>query len=157
MGQVVGELRQPLHTAVDAVEHHIHAAGQVTELLRQSRFRQAQRQLLGRHLLGDPTKPAQWRQAALHQFPGDKADQQQQQGQGPQRRAQVGLQQAVVIGAIDGEQHPHFGAVLQTHQARGGEQLIVVAVLPLAEGQVLVAVDAQQPVSLKPRPQGQQS
>ncbi|MNF82655.1 hypothetical protein D3C84_649660 [compost metagenome] len=156
MGEVVRELRELLYAAIQPVEHDIHRMGQFLQLQGQVIQWQAQGQLLGRNLPGDLAEPAQWRQAALYQLPGAKTDQQHQQRQCQQRRAQVGLQQAVVVGKVDREQHANIGAVLQTHQPRGGQQVIVIAVAPLLKGQLGATGNLQQGLGFESRPEGQQ-
>ncbi|MNP72104.1 hypothetical protein D3C76_1685890 [compost metagenome] len=88
---------------------------------------------LRRDLFGNPAEAAQWQQPALDQLPGAQADQHQQQRQGPQGRAQVGLEQGMVVGTVDCQQHAHQGAVLQAHQPRGGEQVLAFLIAPRAE------------------------
>ncbi|MNH43844.1 hypothetical protein D3C79_1058500 [compost metagenome] len=62
----------------------------------------------------------------------------------------------MVVGKVDSEQYANIGAVLQTHQPRGGQQVIVIAVAPLLKGQLGATGNLQQGVSVESRPEGQQ-
>ncbi|MND99849.1 hypothetical protein D3C80_922410 [compost metagenome] len=77
MGQVVRELRQLPDTLVESVEHHVDTAGQVCQFLRQGGSGQTMLQVLGRHPPGNAPEVPQWFQAALHQPPCPRTNQNQ--------------------------------------------------------------------------------
>ncbi|MNH09460.1 hypothetical protein D3C79_689140 [compost metagenome] len=135
MGQIIGELRQLADALIEAVEHHVDAAGQLCQFQRQAVSGQAMLQVLGRHPPGNAPEVPQWLQAALHQPPGAGADQQQQQRQREQGGVQVGLQQGVVVGAVERHHHLDRGVVAQAHQPGHGEYLVAIAVAPRMKGQ----------------------
>ncbi len=131
VGKVIGELRQLLHPSVQAIEHHIKALRQLAQLLGQVVDGKAMGEVLsgdfGRHM----AELFQRRQAALHQPPGTHADQQQQHGQGDHRGAQIGTEQRLIVGAVQGQQHAYTFAAGQAHQAGGTEHLVAITVGPV--------------------------
>ncbi|CAB5631994.1 Uncharacterised protein [Pseudomonas putida] len=135
MGQIIGKLRQLADALIEAVEHHVDAAGQLCQLQRQAGSGKAMLQVLGRHPPGNAPEVPQWPQAALHQPPGTGPDQQQQQRQREQGGMQIGLQQGVVVGAVERHHHLDRGVVAQAHQPGRGEYLVAIAVAPRMKGQ----------------------
>ncbi|MNP40343.1 hypothetical protein D3C76_1339800 [compost metagenome] len=116
MGQVIGELRELLHTVVEAVQHEVDALRQFAQLLRHVHHRQSMIKILGRHHRRHFAKLAHRSQASLHRHPGTQADEDQQPGQRYQRRAQIGPEQCLVVGIVHRQQHRNTGAILEANQ-----------------------------------------
>lgn len=97
-------------------------------------------QVLGRYLPGNAPEVPQGFQAALHQPPGARTNQDQQQWQSEQSGMQVSLQQGVVVGAVERHHHLHRRVVAQAHQPGHGEDLIAAAVAPGVKAQTGIGV-----------------
>jgi len=144
VGEVIGELRQLLHTGVEAMQHEVDAFGQLAQLLGQVVQRQTVCQVLGTDLGCHAAELLQRREPTLHQPPGAHADQEQQHRQRDHRGAQVGTEQGLIIGAVQRQQHAHIFAAAQRHQPRGTEDAIAAPVHPIEVGQGLAGGHVEQ-------------
>ena len=133
VGQVIGELRELLHAAVQAMEHEVDATGQFTKLAGQILQRQAVAQVLSRYAFGDPAELMQRAETAMGYPSGACGDQQQHERQGDQRGFDVGAQQCLIAGAVEGEHGSDACPILAYHQLRGRHPFIAQGVLPALE------------------------